>query len=150
MHRIEESVEVAAPLGTVYESWVRCEEFPQFMRGVVRVDRSGQDTSWVVRTAAGPREFTAVTTELVENDRVAWDSGPGPVRHQGVVTFHAVGDAVTRVMFQLQVEPHGLWEHLAEALGFVDRRVIDDLTDFKRHVEEGGGPVEATVDDTVA
>lgn len=136
MHRIEESVEVAAPLGTVYGSWVRCEEFPRFMRGVVSVDRSERGTSWVVRTAAGPREFEAVTTELVERERVAWDSGPGPARHRGVVTFHPVDEGTTRVMLQLEVEPHGLWEHLTEALGFVDRRVIDDLEDFRRHVEE--------------
>ncbi|MFI2610982.1 SRPBCC family protein [Kitasatospora sp. NPDC018619] len=135
MHRIEESVEVAAPLGTVYAGWVACEEFPRFMRGVVSVDRSDAGTRWVLRTPAGPREFEAVTTELVEDERVAWDSGPGPTRHRGVVTFHPVDGQRTRVMLQLEVEPHGLWEHLAEALGFVDRRVIDDLEDFRRHVE---------------
>ncbi|MGW3230145.1 SRPBCC family protein [Kitasatospora sp. NPDC001095] len=144
MHRIEESVEVAAPLGTVYGSWVRCEEFPRFMRGVVSVDRSDGGSSWVVRTAAGPREFEAVTTELVERERVAWTSGPGPVRHRGVVTFHPVDERTTRVMLQLEIEPHGLWEHLAEALGFVDRRVIDDLEDFRQHVERDGGTAART------
>ncbi|MEU9046862.1 MULTISPECIES: SRPBCC family protein [unclassified Kitasatospora] len=143
MGRIEESVEVSAPLDTVYEQWVRCEEFPRFMRGVVSVDRDGPGSSaWVVRTAGGRREFEAVTTEVVEGERVAWDGGDGPVRHSGVVTFHHVDDRTTRVMLQLELEPHGLWEHLAEALGFVDRRVIDDLGDFKRHVEEVTGPLD--------
>ncbi|MFJ8624875.1 SRPBCC family protein [Kitasatospora sp. NPDC093550] len=144
MGRIEESVEVSAPLDTVYEQWVRCEEFPRFMRGVVSVDVDGPGGStWVVRTAAGRREFEAVTTEVVPGERVAWDGGDGPVRHSGVVTFHQVDDRRTRLMLQLEIEPHGVWEHVAEALGFVDRRVIDDLADFKRHVEETAGPAGA-------
>ncbi|MER7772285.1 SRPBCC family protein [Kitasatospora sp. NPDC096140] len=141
MGRIEESVEVLAPLATVYEQWIRCEEFPHFMRGVVSVDRDAPgSSSWVVSTAAGRRGFEAVTTEVVEGERVAWDGGDGSVKHSGVVTFHQVDDRTTRVMLQLEVEPHGLWEHLAGALGFVDRRVIDDLADFKRHVEASAGP----------
>ncbi|MBD0693716.1 SRPBCC family protein [Streptomyces sp. CBMA123] len=141
MGRIEESVEIAAPLGEVYRRWVHCEDFPQFMRGVVSVDVSGDgNSSWVVETAGGRREFRAVTTEVVEGERVAWDGGADPVRHSGVVTFHHVDDRTTRVMLQLEVEPHGLWAHLAEALGFVDRRVIDDLNDFKDHVERSERP----------
>ncbi|MFH8381387.1 SRPBCC family protein [Kitasatospora sp. NPDC018058] len=142
MGRIEESVEVSAPLDEVYGHWVRCEDFPRFMRGVVSVDVSGPgSSSWVVETAGGRREFKAVTTEVVEGERVAWDGGgTAPVRHSGVVTFHHVDDRTTRVMLQLEIEPHALWAHLAEALGFVDRRVIDDLNDFKRHVERSSGP----------
>ncbi|WP_030239486.1 SRPBCC family protein [Streptomyces sp. NRRL S-350] len=137
MGRIEESIEVQAPVETVYESWVRCEEFPQYMRGVVSVDVDGSGNSaWVVQVAGARREFEAVTTEVVAGERVAWDGGDGPVRHSGVVTFHHVDDRTTRVMLQLDIETHGIWEHLAEALGFVDRRVIDDLNDFKHHVEQ--------------
>lgn len=144
MKRIEESVEIAAPLGDVYESWIHCEDFPQFMRGVVSVDVSAPGvSSWVVETAGGRREFEAVTTEVVDGERVAWDGGDGPVRHNGVVTFHAVDDRTTRVMLQLEIEPHGAWEHLVEALGFVDRRVIDDLNDFKKHVERTAGAAAA-------
>ncbi|MGW6913334.1 SRPBCC family protein [Kitasatospora sp. NPDC054939] len=144
MGRIEESVEVRAPRGTVFEHWVRYETFPRFMRGVVSVDRSGPGTSnWVVETAGGPREFEAVVTEMADGERLAWNGGDGPVRHSGVVTFHQVDGRTTRVMLQLEIEPHGLWENLLTALGFVDRRVIDDLTDFKHHVERAAGTTAA-------
>ncbi|WP_354638076.1 SRPBCC family protein [Kitasatospora camelliae] len=138
MTRIEESVEVSAPLPAVYEQWTRYEEFPDFMRGVVSVDRTGPGTSrWVVDTAGVHREFEARTTEAVPGERVAWASVAGEVRQAGVVTFHRIDEATTRVMLQLEIQPPGLLDRLVEALGFIDRRVIDDLRDFKEHVEAG-------------
>ncbi|GAA2752092.1 SRPBCC family protein [Kitasatospora cinereorecta] len=138
MARIEESVEVNEPLAAVYEQWTRYEEFPEFMRGVVRVERTGPGaTRWVVDAVGVHRQFEARTTETVPEERVAWESVSGDVRQAGVVTFHRVDESTTRLMVQLELEPPGLLERLVEALGFVDRRVIDDLRDFKEHVESG-------------
>ncbi|GAB2735284.1 hypothetical protein [Kitasatospora kifunensis] len=58
-----------------------------------------------------------------------------------MVTFHRIDKSTTRLMLQLDIEPHGLRERLADALGFVERRVIDDLRDFKKHVEAQDAPV---------
>ncbi|WP_327064817.1 SRPBCC family protein [Kitasatospora sp. NBC_01250] len=137
MTRIEESVEVNAPLPEVYAQWNRFEEFPRFMRGVVSAHRAGPGAStWVVDTAGGRREFEAHTTEVETDRRVAWSSEAGSSRETGVVTFHRIDQSTTRLMLQLDIEAHGVRERVAEALGFVDRRVIDDLHDFKKHVEE--------------
>ncbi|RKT09891.1 polyketide cyclase/dehydrase/lipid transport protein [Streptomyces sp. 1114.5] len=136
MARIEESVEVHAPLPAVYEQWTRYEEFPEFMRGVVSVERTGPGaTHWVIDAVGVRREFEARTVEAVPRERVAWESVAGDVRQAGVVTFHRIDEGTTRLMVQLELEPPGLLERLVEALGFVDRRVIDDLRDFKDHVE---------------
>ncbi|MEU6238840.1 SRPBCC family protein [Kitasatospora sp. NPDC047058] len=138
MARIEESVEVNAPLPVVYEQWTRYEEFPEFMRGVVRVERTAPGaTRWVVDAVGVHREFEARTTEVIPAERLAWESVAGDVRQAGVVTFHRIDEDTTRLMLQLEIEPPGLLERLADALGFVDRRVIDDLKDFKEHVEAG-------------
>ncbi|MEV0531575.1 SRPBCC family protein [Kitasatospora sp. NPDC050463] len=141
MTLIEESVQVDVPLAVAYEQWRKVEDFPLFMRGVVSIERAGELTHWVVGVAGAYREFDARTTEVVPDERVAWAAVAGEVRQAGVVTFHRVGEDTTRIMLQLDVEPQGLLERIGEALGFVDRQVIDDLHDFKEFVEAThGGP----------
>ncbi|MFJ5230834.1 hypothetical protein ACIQBJ_13185 [Kitasatospora sp. NPDC088391] len=118
MGRIEESVEVDAPIDAVYREWTEYRAVPVCMRGGA--------------------EHGAAATEVIPQDRIAWDGGPDLSGHSGVVTFHRVTDRTTRLMLQLDTEPHGLWDHLVEGLGFTDRRIIDVLTAFKEHVEHGG------------
>ncbi|MFJ4677391.1 MULTISPECIES: hypothetical protein [unclassified Kitasatospora] len=115
MGRIEESIEIDAPIGDVYREWTDYSPLPECMRG-----------------GAG-RGATA--TEVLPPDRIAWSGGPDLPGHSGVVTFHRAADQATRLMLQLDTEPHGLWDHLVEGLGFTDRRVIDELAAFKAHVE---------------
>ncbi|BAJ32653.1 MULTISPECIES: hypothetical protein [Kitasatospora] len=116
MGRIEESIEIDAPIGAVYREWTAYAPLPACMRG-----------------GAG-RGATA--TEVLPLDRIAWSGGPELPGHSGVVTFHRVTDRTTRLMLQLDTEPHGLWDHVVEGLGFTDRRVIDELAAFKAHVED--------------
>ncbi|MGW4384870.1 SRPBCC family protein [Kitasatospora sp. NPDC004531] len=121
MGRIEESVEIDAPIEAVYRAWTERESLPACMRG-------GADRG-------------AAATEVVPLDRIAWSGGEGRPGHSGVVTFHRGTDAgadSTRVMLQLDTEPHGLWDHLVEGLGFTDRHVIDELAAFKEDVERRG------------
>ncbi|QKW23223.1 hypothetical protein HUT16_32775 [Kitasatospora sp. NA04385] len=116
MGRIEESIEIDAPIDTVYREWTDYQTLPACMRG-----------------GAGRG---AIATEVLPLDRIAWSGGPELPGHSGVVTFHRVTESSTRLMLQLDTEPHGLWDHLVEGLGFTDRRVIDELAAFKAHVED--------------
>jgi hypothetical protein len=43
-----------------------------------------------------------------------------------VVTFHRIGDAVTRIMLQMEYEPEGVVEKVGDMLGVVSRRVQGD------------------------
>ena len=45
MSTIEQSIEVDAPLSTVYNQWTQFEEFPQFMDGVEEVRQVATRTS---------------------------------------------------------------------------------------------------------
>ncbi|MGW1440751.1 SRPBCC family protein, partial [Streptomyces griseus] len=64
MSKIEESVEVAVPVRTVYDQWTQFEEFPKFMEGVQRIEqRTPTLTHWVTKVDGVGREFDAEITE---------------------------------------------------------------------------------------
>jgi len=138
MSTIEESVEVSVPVRVAYNQWTQFEEFPQFMEGVEEVRQTGDSrTHWRTKIAGVEREFDAEITEQHPDHRVAWRSLSG-ASHAGVVTFHRLDDATTRVMLQLDVEPEGVVEKAGDALGVAKRRVKGDLGRFKELIEQRG------------
>jgi uncharacterized membrane protein len=138
MSSVQESIEVEVPLRTVYDQWTQFETFPTFMEGVESVEQL-DDTHlhWVAEIAGVRREWDAVITEQHPDERVAWQATSG-IENAGVVTFHRLDEARTRVMLQLDVEPEGLVEKAGDALGLVRRRASGDLARFKAMIEERG------------
>ena len=66
-----------------------------------------------------------------------------------MVTFHRLEDDVTRVALQLDIEPEGFVETVADKMGFIRRRAEADLERFKAMIEERGmetGAWRGTVD----
>jgi uncharacterized membrane protein len=138
MATIEQSIDVEVPVRTAYDQWTQFEQFPQFMEGVEEVRQSGDThTHWRTKVAGKEKEFDAVITEQTPDQRIAWTSEGGP-EHAGVVTFHRLGEAKTRVMLQMDYEPEGVAEKIGDALGLVERRVKGDLARFKELIESRG------------
>ena len=138
MATIEESIEVRAPLDTVYNQWTQFEEFPQFMDGVEEVRQlDDKHLHWVAAFGGSRHEWDAEITEQKPDERVAWRNTDGK-ENAGVVTFHRVDPEHTRVMVQLDFVPEGVKEKLGDALGASDRRVQGDLKRFKELVESRG------------
>ncbi|HZB06332.1 MAG TPA: SRPBCC family protein [Thermoleophilaceae bacterium] len=138
MTTIEQSIEVEAPLSTVYNQWTQFEEFPQFMEGVEEV-RQVDDTHvhWVAEFGGSRHEWDAEITEQKPDERVAWRNTDG-TDNAGVVTFHRLDDARTRVMVQMDFVPEGIKEKIGDAIGASDRRVTGDLERFKELIESRG------------
>ena len=67
------------------------------------------------RSTGSKREFDAEITEQHPEERIAWTSTGGEAKHAGVVTFHRLDDAKTRVMIQIDWEPEGLVEKAGAA-----------------------------------
>ena len=78
-------------------------------------------------------EFDATITEQHPDERVAWKSDSGP-EHAGVVTFHRIDDNTTRVTAQIDVDPEGFVENVAQ-IGHPETRVNGDLERFKKFIE---------------
>jgi uncharacterized membrane protein len=138
MATIEKSIDVEAPVRTVYNQWTQFEEFPRFMEGVEKVEQRG-DTRlhWVANVAGKRKEWDARITEQLPDERIAWTS-EGGARNAGVVTFHRLSPTKTRIMLQLEYEPDDLVESAGDALGFMTRRVNGDLERFKEFLEARG------------
>ena len=143
MTTIEKSVDVQTPVRTAYNQWTQFESFPAFMEGVDRVEQlTATRTHWHTTIGGVSREFDAEITEQHPDERVAWRSVSGP-EHSGVVTFHRIDDATTRVHLQMAYEPESLTEKAGTALGVVGHRIQGDLGRFKEFIEHRGAETGA-------
>ena len=135
MSSITESVDVYAPLSMVYNQWTQFEKFPEFMEGVEKVTQI-DDTHlrWTIKVGPATREFDATITEQHPDERVAWKSDDGP-NHAVVITFHRLDEQNTRVTAQMDIDPEGFVETVADKLGVLGHRVKGDMRRFQEFIE---------------
>jgi len=131
-------IEIDLPVRTVYDQWTQFEDLPLFMKHIVDV-RQLDDThnEWTAKMAGVKRTWKAEITEQTPDQRVAWVAHDG-TKHAGVVTFHALSDDRTKVVLQMDMDPEGFLEHVADWGGFVNDRAKKDLERFKDFVESRG------------
>jgi uncharacterized membrane protein len=143
MSNVMESIDVHVPIHTVYNQWTQFEDFPRFMAGVEEIRQvSDTLTHWKVKVGGATREYDAKITEQLPDERIAWTSVDGP-KNAGVVTFHRIDDDTTRVALQLEVDPEGVLENVADKAGLVKHRAKGDLKRFKEFIEERGSETGA-------
>jgi uncharacterized membrane protein len=138
MPSVVKSTDVNAPISAVYNQWTQFESFPAFMGGVDKITQlDDTHTHWVTSVGGRHREFDAEITEQHPDERVAWKSTDGKT-HAGVVTFHRLGEDVTRVTVQLDWDAEGVVEKVGAAVGIDDRQVSGDLERFNEFLEARG------------
>ena len=134
---IQRWTDVAVPVDQAYEAWTKFDEFPKFMHRVLTVEQKGQDrVTWQEKIWFSKRQWEGQITERRENELIAWKTKNG-TQHKGVVTFHPLGDRLTRVMVDMEFEPTGMIEKMGSGMRFVKRAVQADLARFKAYVEMG-------------
>ena len=138
MSTVKSDVDVNVPISVAYNQWTQFESFPQFLSGVDSVTQL-DDThlNWKVSIAGIKREFDAVVTEQIPDERIAWNSTDGE-DHAGVVTFHRLADDQTRISVQLDWKPQGLVEKVGALLQADDIQIDHDLRKFKDIIESNG------------
>ena len=138
MSTIEQSIDVNVPVHTVYNQWTQFEEFPRFMEGVEEIRQLDERRlHWRANIGGRVEEWDAVITEQHPDERIAWKNTTG-APNAGVVTFHRLADNKTRIMLQMEYDPHGVVENLGDLLGVASRRVANDLERFKEFIEARG------------
>ncbi|HEY8282694.1 MAG TPA: SRPBCC family protein [Leifsonia sp.] len=139
MASVTHSVDVDVPVSTAYNQWTQFESFPHFLDEVVSITQiDDTHNHWKVNVGGAEREFDAEITEQHPDERVAWNSTTGEVNHAGVVTFHRLSDASTRVTVQIDWAPSGALEKAGALFGADDHAVKKDLENFKRFIESQG------------
>jgi len=137
------SIDVDVPVRTVYNQWTQFEEFPQFMGGVEEVTQvTDKRLHWTANIAGTRREWDAEIVDQQPDQLIAWRSIDG-ADNAGIVMFEPVGGDKTRVTLQLDFEPEGFVEKTGDTLGFVNRRVEEDLERFKEFIESRGSETGA-------
>jgi uncharacterized membrane protein len=142
MTTIEQSIDLDVPVRAAYDQWTQFEEFPKFMKGVEEIRQlDDRHLHWVAELGGSRHEWDAEITEQLPDERVAWRNTDGK-DNAGVVTFHKLDDARSRVMVQIDFVPEGIKEKVGSALNAPDRQIKGDLERFKELVEAKGGPDE--------
>ncbi|MEV6650949.1 SRPBCC family protein [Streptomyces sp. NPDC051219] len=160
---IMEFIDVGVPVRQAYDQWTRLQEFSSFAKGVKSASVADDTTSdWDLKIFWSSRSWKAHTTEQVPDERIVWTSEGAKGTTKGVVTFHPLGENLTRVLLVIEYYPKGLFEKTGNIWRAQGRRARLDLKHFARHISmrgeaEGGwrgeirdGEVVLTHDDAVA
>ena len=138
MSTIQKSIDVNAPVSSVYNQWTQFEDFPAFMEGVKEVRQlDDAHLHWSAEIAGKDVEWDAEITEQIPDQRIAWRSVDG-TPNAGVVSFHRLNEGSTRVMLQMDNDPEGVVENAGDMLGVLSHRVEGDLERFKDFLESRG------------
>ncbi|HQT71872.1 MAG TPA: SRPBCC family protein [Thiobacillus sp.] len=135
---VEESIEVNVPVSTAYNQWTQFQDFPRFMDSVHEVRQlDDKHLHWRADVAGKEKEWDAEITEQIPDKRIAWHSTSG-TSNAGVVTFHKISDAKTRIMLQMDYDPESVAEHIGDAFGVVKMQAKGNLKRFKEMLESRG------------
>lgn len=130
--------EIDLPVRTVYDQWTQFEDFPLFMKYVDDIRQVDDRTlEWHASILGVKRDWTAEITEQTPDQRIAWAASDG-TKNAGVVTFHALSDDRTKVVLQLEIDPEGFLESVADWGGVAKDRAAKDLEIFKDFIESRG------------
>lgn len=138
MSVIEKSIELNVPVGTAYNQWTQFEEFPRFMEGVEHVQQvDDKHLHWKASIGGKQKEWDAVITEQIPDQRIAWIS-QGGAKNGGTVTFSKTAENTSTLSLRMEYEPEGAVEKTGDIMGVVSTRVEGDLQRFKEFIESRG------------
>jgi uncharacterized membrane protein len=147
---VQQSIDIALPIETVYNQWTQFEEWPNFMHRVKRVTQDDPcNVSFAVKIWGKTKEFNAEIVTQRPDDCVKWHVTQG-ITHTGAVFFRELAPGLTRVDLSLDIEPGSLIEKFARGARHVKRAARGDLHRFKAYIEmqeEETGAWRGTIED---
>ncbi len=145
--RVEGSIEIEAPVETVYSYWETLENLPNFMANVEEVRSTGPDTThWRVKGPLGRTlEWEARTTLTEPNQTIGWNTTEGEIGTSGVVRFREASPNRTQVDVTMEyADPPGgrVGEMASRVVANPKLQLEQDLRNLKEILEWRATPEE--------
>jgi uncharacterized membrane protein len=132
---ITESIDVGVPVRTAYDQWTQYEEFSAFAKGVKNAQRNDDTTSdWHLKVFWSNRSWKTHTVEQVPDYRIHWTSEGAKGTTTGVISFHPLGENLTRLLLVMEYYPSGLFEKTGNIWRAQGRRARLDFKNFARYI----------------
>jgi uncharacterized membrane protein len=139
---VEKSIDIQAPVSTIYNQWTQFEDFPKFMEGVLEVKQVDDERlRWRTVVNGQEREWEAAIVEQTPDTRIAWRSQGNGVEG-GVVNYAPIYGG-TRVTMQMTYDPDELTKQTGETEEQLARRIEGNLQRFKEFIESRGAETGA-------
>lgn len=132
---IQRSIDVGVPLEVAWDEWLELEFLPEGAHRVEDIERDGDDRlAGRISGLKVAADWEAKILDERQDESFAWRSDRGS-DCAGLITFHRLGDRLTRLELQLDMVPSRLGEAVSLAAHLADRRADADLRRFKARVE---------------
>lgn len=132
---IIEDIDVGVPVRVAYNQWTEFADFAEFTKGVESANKKDDVSSdWRAKIFLSSRTWTAEITEQIPDERIAWTSTGPKGTNNGAVTFHPLGENLTKVLLVVEYYPTGFFEKTANLWRAQGRRLRLDFKHYRRHV----------------
>ncbi|MFD3686219.1 SRPBCC family protein [Nocardiopsis sp. NPDC058631] len=132
---IVEDLDVGVPLRVAYNQWTRFPDFGDFAKGVQNVEEEDETTTkWRAKILWSSRSWKGTVTEQIQDYRIAWTSEGSKGTTKGAVTFHPLGENLTRVLLVTEYYPQGFFEKTANLWRAQGRRLRLDFKLYRRRL----------------
>lgn len=132
---ILEDIDVGVPLREAYDQWTEYQKFSTFAKGVTGVDRSDDvGSNWKFKIFWSNRSMKATVTEQIPDQRITWTTEGAKGTIKGVVTFHPLGENLTKILMVIEYHPAGLFEKTGNIWRAQGRRARLDLKHYRRFI----------------
>lgn len=144
---IVEDIDVGVPVRVAYNQWSRFPDFGEFAHRVESVEQEDEiTTQWRAKVLWSSRSWKGTVTEQVQDQRIAWTSEGSKGTTKGVVTFHPLGENLTRILLVTEYSPQGFFERTGNLWRAQGRRLRLELKQYRRHLmmlsEQEAGELE--------
>lgn len=138
MERIEQSIDINAPLKHVYAQCTRFSDYPRFMEGMEAVRMADErHLHWRAVRDGGVREWSSVITERDPDRYIAWHDVDGPHR-TFTISLAALEEMKTRIVVAVSLPGETGKEKDGAAGERLSLRLSGDLERLKRLLENEG------------